>query len=105
MEHAPVAVIVNNGDREVTYANSNWFDLTEHPRCDDFSKLDWTTAVYEEDIQAVHNVWEELLLGEPIQVEFRLRALWKGGDGRQSYKWVQAMVWPELDANGVLKQA
>lgn len=103
MEHAPVAVIVVDPSNQITYVNSNWFDLTEHDRIKDYSQIDWTSTVYPEDLQNVLSNWRDIYQGKSVSVQYRLNALWKGGDGPAFQKWVQATAWAELE-DGVPKQ-
>lgn len=97
MEHAPVAVIVVDSSNQITYVNSNWFDLTEHDRMTDFGQIDWTSTVYPEDLQAVLYNWANIYQGRSVSVQYRLTALWKGGDGPAFQKWVQVTAWAEME--------
>jgi len=103
MEHAPVAVIVYGSSMQVTYANSNWFELTGHARTQDFINIDWKKNILDEDLPMVEALWQINLAGKSSQAEFRLTTLWRGGDGPATPTFVCATAWPEME-NGVMKQ-
>ncbi|GAB7357491.1 hypothetical protein MBLNU459_g0026t2 [Dothideomycetes sp. NU459] len=101
-QSAPVAIYIANDRMELTYANDNWFDMTEHPRTA-YEKVDWAGVVFEEDRETVTNAWADIFRGLQVNVQFRLNALWKGGDGPAARTWVMATALPEME-HGKLKQ-
>lgn len=103
MEFAPVAVIVINRDDVVTYVNSNWYDLTGHPRLDGYNKIDWRITIHQEDLGHVEAAWAEQTSGESVSIQFRLKSKQRGSDGTYLQTWVMGKAWPEME-NGSFKQ-
>lgn len=103
MEHAPVAIIISKRNSKLTYANSNWFKLCQYGRTEDYGNIDWASTIYPEDVELVVRNQERMPLGEPRDMQFRLKALWHGGEGPAIQTWVMATAWPEIE-NGELKQ-
>ena len=98
-----MAVIVNDGDREVTYANNNWFVLTGHSHVDNFKDVDWISMIHEDDTELAKSMWPKVCAGEPAHAELRLKSWWKDAHGSPFPTWVMTTAWPEME-NGSLKQ-
>ncbi|KAK8088387.1 hypothetical protein PG997_003348 [Apiospora hydei] len=100
---APVAIIVIDMKRRITYCNTRFFEMSEHPPTNEFKKMDWHNFVYEEDYPIVDRQWDTLISDQELkQAVFRLQRTWADGDGISRQVWVESSVIPEFEDDGTV---
>ncbi|KAK8050223.1 hypothetical protein PG994_011953 [Apiospora phragmitis] len=100
---APVAIIVLDTKRRITYCNTRFFEMSDHPPTDEFKKMDWHNFVYEEDYPIVDRQWATLVSDQELkQAVFRLQRTWADGDGISRQVWVESSVIPEFEDDGTV---
>lgn len=93
-----------NNENQMTYANDNFFKLSNHPRVAP-KDVHWEHIVYGEDVHIASEAWKNLISGKNITVQFRLKTLWQGRSNGPAFQtWVTVTAMPEMDENGELKQ-
>lgn len=90
----------------INYANSQWFDLLGHSRCE-VTPMSWFNLFAEEDLPKLTAEWAKLSVGEPVNFEIRLRKPWErpkfipheaGEDVEPT--WVIAAGYAEMNDDG-----
>ncbi|KAK8020085.1 hypothetical protein PG990_005223 [Apiospora arundinis] len=100
---APVAIIVLDTMRRITYCNTRFFEMSDHPRTDEFKKMDWHTFVYEKDYHIVDKQWATLVSDQELkQTVFRLQRTWADGEGVSRQVWVESSIIPEFKEDGTV---
>ncbi|KAK8055106.1 hypothetical protein PG993_000333 [Apiospora rasikravindrae] len=100
---APVAIIVIDTKRRITYCNNRFFEMSDHPPTDEFKKMDWHNFVFEEDYHIVDRQWATLISDQELkQAIFRLQRTWADGDGVSRQVWVESSVIPEFEDDGTV---
>ncbi|KAK6842841.1 hypothetical protein PG995_001853 [Apiospora arundinis] len=98
---APVAIIVLDTMRRITYCNTRFFEMSDHPPTDEFKKMDWHTFVYEKDYHIVDKQWATLVSDQELkQAVFRLQRTWADGEGVSRQVWVESSIIPEFKEDG-----
>jgi PAS domain S-box-containing protein len=91
---APVTIWITDVDKQCTYINQPWLDLTGRPVEAALGK-GWTDDVHPEDAERSWSTYAEAFdRREPFQMEYRVRR----HDGE--YRWVIDTGVPRYDANG-----
>ncbi|KAK6003602.1 hypothetical protein QM012_009373 [Aureobasidium pullulans] len=104
-EMAPIAIYFGTqSQQQLSYCNRAWFEMTGHPVVP-FEQIDWTTTIYEDDIELVRTAWTRVFSTEnPTTVQFRLRRSWADGNGVTiGPVWVTASALPEYNEDGSIK--
>ena len=100
---APVAIIVLDTKRRITYCNTHFFEMADQPPTDEFKKMDWHNFVYGEDYPIVDKQWATLISDQELkQAVFRLQRTWADGDGVSRQVWVESSVIPEFEDDGTV---
>jgi PAS domain S-box-containing protein len=91
---APVVVWITDVDKQCTYINQPWLDLTGRP-VEAALGEGWTDDVHPEDVERSWRTYAEAFdRHEPFQMEYRVRR----HDG--GYRWVTDTGVPRYDENG-----
>lgn len=94
-ELAPVGIFIMTVSGEVTYANSNWFQIVQYPRVP-YSEIDWRSTILPEDDEIIDKAWATMVETRQIATVHHRRNL--VNEGRQI--WVSTAVYPELNDDG-----
>jgi len=87
VDHAPVGILIADGNGQRRYVNESWSRLAGISR-EAALGVGWKAAVHPDDLAAIEDVWRTLQLGNQCQsLQYRLR-----GDGRD--RWVQGVFLP-----------
>lgn len=101
---APVAILVLDTQRRITYCNMRFFEMAGHPPTDEFKKMDWHNFVYAKDYPIVDNQWATLVSAQELsQAVFRLQRTWADSDGISRQVWVESSVIPEIQDDGTVE--
>jgi PAS domain S-box-containing protein len=105
---APGGLVVMDADGKITYANSQWFEISGHPndRSVLAASLSWTKAISEEDLPYFASKWEEMKTNHvTITMEVRMQKPWDGqlgGTLLRRQRWILASMFPEVSEDGIL---
>ncbi|KAK8137951.1 hypothetical protein PG984_001331 [Apiospora sp. TS-2023a] len=100
---APVAIIVLDTKRRITYCNTRFFEMADHPPTQEFKKMDWHNFVYAKDYPIVDKQWATLVTAQELsQAVFRLQRTWADSDGISRQVWVESSVIPEFQDDGTV---
>ncbi|KAK8113879.1 hypothetical protein PG999_005948 [Apiospora kogelbergensis] len=100
---APVAIIILDTERRISYCNTHFFEMTGQPPTDQFKKMDWHNFVSEKDYPIVDKQWATLVSDQELkQAVFRLQHTWADGDGVSRPVWVESSVIPEFKEDGTV---
>ncbi|KAI5364752.1 Putative PAS domain, signal transduction response regulator, receiver domain, CheY-like superfamily [Septoria linicola] len=99
-DQANIGIWILNKDSQLTYANKEWFRITNHPLVD-HSNVDWTTLMDSANLEIIHSKIEEMRTTKsPLTFEFELLRLWADGQGGMMKTTALAAAYPELSDTG-----
>jgi PAS domain S-box-containing protein len=98
---APIAIVILDTQRRMTYCNMRFFELTGLPPVDECGKIDWQSICYPDDQDIVDQQWHKVLRDKQrTQAHFRLNRTWNFGDGAPRQAWAECQTIPELNDEG-----
>lgn len=98
---APIAIVILDTQRRMTYCNMRFFELTGLPPVDEYRKIDWQSICYPDDQDIVGQQWHKVLRDKQrTQAHFRLNRTWNFGDGAPRQAWAECQTIPELNDEG-----
>ncbi|CZR56710.1 uncharacterized protein PAC_06599 [Phialocephala subalpina] len=106
-ELAPCGMFTFDPEGKITWANSQWYEMTGHPRnVDEHSPMSFVNCVEQQDRDAFLNEWQNLTVAkEEVSMELRLKKPWiredSGGAVRDA-KWILFLALPSVDDDGNL---
>ncbi|KAM0706698.1 hypothetical protein Q7P35_006027 [Cladosporium inversicolor] len=106
-EMSPMAMFHFDELGNVLYANSMWFDLTQHPR-DSFHPLSWYDVIHEDDHALMDREWAKLTAGDPVHFELRLKRPFEteealNGEAIRGETWIIASAYADKNEDGTVK--
>ncbi|KAI5206765.1 hypothetical protein E4T39_02303 [Aureobasidium subglaciale] len=102
---APIAIYFGTeSHHQLSYCNRAWYEMTGHPLVPS-EQIDWTSIVYEEDVELVRNSWQQVFdTAKTVSVQFRLRKSWADRNGVTiGPVWVTSSALPEYKEDGSVK--
>ncbi|KAH8809098.1 M40J, histidine kinase-group XI protein [Xylogone sp. PMI_703] len=103
---SPGGLVILDLDTKITYANSQWFNISGHPTDQPPSSdsLSWVNTIYEEDLPLFKEKWEEMLeTRKTVTMEVRMSNEWQGlvgGTMLNIPRWVLGSISPEISDDG-----
>jgi PAS domain S-box-containing protein len=106
-EMSPMAMFHFDELGNILYANSMWFDLTQHPR-DSFHPLSWYDVIHKDDHALMDREWAKLTAGDPVHFELRLKRPFEteeslNGEPIRGETWITASAYADKNEDGTVK--
>lgn len=106
-EMSPMAMFHFDELGNILYANSKWFDLTQHPR-DSFHPLSWYDVIHKDDHALMDREWAKLTAGDPVCFELRLKRPFEteealNGESISGETWIIASAYADKSEDGTVK--
>lgn len=103
---SPGGLVILDTDAKIKYANSQWFNISGHPRAHSggLGALSWIGAILDEDLPLFKEKWDEMLTTrQAITMEVRMSNQWEGVVGGAKLtipRWALCSISPEISENG-----
>ncbi|KAF8857518.1 hypothetical protein BDZ45DRAFT_623738 [Acephala macrosclerotiorum] len=106
-ELAPCGMFTFDPEGKITWANSQWYEMTGHSRnVDEHSPMSFLHCVEQQDRDAFLSEWQTLTVAkEEVSMELRLKKPWirEDNDGAiRDAKWILFLALPSVDDDGNL---
>lgn len=107
VELAPCGIFTFNPDGRITWANSQWYEMTGHSRNEkEHSPMSFLKSIEPQDHEAFRMQWKKLTIDkEEVTTELRLKKPWIRQHHSKSTRdatWILFLALPQLDENGKL---
>jgi PAS domain S-box-containing protein len=106
-ELAPCGMFTFDPEGRVTWANSQWYEMTGHSRnLDEHCPMSFLNFIEQHDHEAFHNDWQKLTVAkEEVNSELRLVKPWIRQESNEAVRdttWILFLALPQLDDDGNL---
>lgn len=106
-ELAPCGMFTLDSAGKITWANSQWYEMTGHPRNEEeHSPMSFLQLIEQQDHDAFRKQWEKLTVAkEEVSSELRLKKPWVRHDRSKAAPdatWILFLALPQLDEQGII---